>query len=213
VLITAVNVIEAGGTENPTRRSGLLRLEKELARELIPLKVPNELLQEVTLAHVRGALTARITLSEAQAGIYGALHQPEKLGEQERQEVYRWKCSLEDSFAEANRLARPEFQMLFGDAPSDRPLTAAKLIKLFRDQNKLVLDAAAPIYKRLTGNDLDLPSMRKLFVDIPEWQLYLAGWAHGMYHRAIKTIISALIPIRAQSISGVLSICAFAITS
>jgi hypothetical protein len=120
VLITAVNVIEAGGTENPTRRSGLLRLEKELARELIPLKVPNELLQEVTLAHVRGALTARITLSEAQAGIYGALHQPEKLGEQERQEVYRWKCSLEDSFAEANRLARPEFQMLFGDAPSDR---------------------------------------------------------------------------------------------
>jgi hypothetical protein len=75
-----------------------------------------------------------------------------------RQKVYRWKCSLEDSFAGANRLARPGFQMHFGDAPSDRPMTAAKLIKLFRDQDKLVLDAAAPIYMHLTGNDLDLPN-------------------------------------------------------
>ena len=184
VLVTALNVIEAGGTEESARRSGILRLEKELVRNLYPLKTPTEVLQALSLAHIRGERRTTLTISEAESGIYATLCEPEQLGEQERQEVYRWKSSLEDSFAEANRLARPEFQVLFEDTPNDRPRTAAKLIKLFKNENKIVLDA--PIYKRLTGSDLDLPSMQDLFLDIPEWPLYLAGWAHGMYHRAIK---------------------------
>ena len=127
ILITAVNVLEAAGTEDTVRRLGVLRLQKELARGLRPLHVPNELLLEVTLAHTRSSATATITLSEAQAGIYEILQEPEQIGEQERQEVYDWKRSSEDSFAQAHQKARPEFQKIFGDVPQDRPLTADKI--------------------------------------------------------------------------------------
>lgn len=54
VLITALNVIEAAGTEEPVRGLGLLRLERQLAQDRIPLRFPNKLLQEVILAHTGG---------------------------------------------------------------------------------------------------------------------------------------------------------------
>jgi hypothetical protein len=183
VLITSVNVFEAAATEDQARRIGLVRLQKELIGPYRPLLLPNELLRQLTLAHFQGAGDATITISDRHWGIWGGLQEPEHLGEPERQEVYAWKSSLESPFNAAHREARPE---LFRAFPEDKPLSVANLIRLLRDQEQLILNTASPVYERITGVGLDIPGMRTLFRELPEWPLYLGGWAHSLYHRGLK---------------------------
>jgi hypothetical protein len=186
VLITSVNVFEASACEDQTRRIGLIHLQKQLIGDYRPLLVPTELLRQVTLAHFQGAPNATITISDNHWGIWNGLHEPEQLGERERQEVHNWKLSLESPFNEAHREARSEFERVFLVAPQDKPLSVARVIRLLRENEQLILNTASPVYKRITGTGLDLPRMRTLFQDLPEWPLYLAGWAHSLYHRALK---------------------------
>jgi hypothetical protein len=186
VLISSVNVFEACACEDHARRIGLVRLQKQLIDEYRPLLVPNELLRQVTLAHFRGAEDATITISDNHWGIWSGLQEPEQLGELERQEIYDWKASLENPFNAAHRKARPEFDAVFRAFPEDEPLSVAKLIRFLRENEQLILDAVSPAYERITGVGLDIPGMRTLFQELPAWPLYLGGWAHSLYHRALK---------------------------
>jgi hypothetical protein len=186
VLITSVNVFEASACEDQGRRVGLIRLQHQLIGQYRPLLVPNELLRQVTLAHFQGARNATITISDDHWGIWSGLQEPEQLGELERQEVYDWKSSLENPFNAAHRKARPEFDALFRAFPEDKPLSVAKLIRFLRQNEQLVVNTVSPAYERITGIGLDIPRMRTLFQELPAWPLYLAGWAHSLYHRALK---------------------------
>lgn len=185
VLITTINVIEASGCEDAARRTGVLRLQAELSRDLRPLLMPNELLRTVTLAHFRQEKTAEITISDGHSGIWWGLHEPEELGDTEREQVYRWKLALESPFTEAHRKIRPDFEVAYRS--QTKPLSVAKFIKFFRENEQRILDAVNPTYESLTaGSRLDIPGMRTLFEDLPVWPLYLAGWAHSLYHRGLK---------------------------
>jgi hypothetical protein len=186
VLITGLNVAEAAGAKDPQRRTGLLRLERQLVAGLRPLHVPNELLQAVTIAHAKGESRTTITIGDGQQGLWWALEEPESLDESARQESYAWKLALEAPFAGAHREARPHFQRLFEEARNDRPPSASRLIKLFRDQEQIVFDAVAPVWKRLIGKVLSVEGFRDLMKVVPQWPLYLAGWAHAVYNRAIR---------------------------
>ncbi len=162
VLVTGLNVAEVAATEETQRRIGLLRLQRKLIGSLRPLHVPTELLQVVTIAYAERRPTATITIGDRQQGLWWALEEPESLDEEARQETHAWKRALEDPFREAHRLARPEFQRLSFDAAQDRPLSASKLIKLFRGQERIVYDAVAPLWKRLIGTDLLIENLSRL---------------------------------------------------
>jgi hypothetical protein len=183
VVVTSVNVFEASATEDQARRIGLVRLQKELSRGYRPLLVPNELLRQLTLAHFEGAAEATITISDKHWGIWSGLQEPELLSEDERQEVYEWKSSLENPFDESLRAVRPELLRAF---PENALLSVAILIRFLLQNERLILNAVSPVYERITGVGLDIPRMRKLFQEVPAWPLYLAGWAHSLYHRGLK---------------------------
>jgi hypothetical protein len=112
------------------------------------------------------------------------LHEPETLTEEERQEGYEWKKKLEDGFTGANRLARPEMQKLFGIG--DRPRSIGKLIQLLCKNPQSFISTMSSSYQSITGKPISVEEMRELFVTLPEWPLYLAGWAQGMYARALQ---------------------------
>lgn len=186
VLITGLNVTEAAATptEETNRRTGLLRLERKLSGTLRPLHIPNELLQAVTIAYAEGSPTATTTIGARQENLWWALEEPESLDEEARLRALAWKRDLEDPFKEAHQLARPEFQQLF--SREDRPLTASKLIKLFRDQESIAYETVARLWKRIVGMELSIESYRELMALVPQWPLYLAGWVHAMRNRAIR---------------------------
>lgn len=187
VLITTVNVFEAVGCEDSLRRTGLLRLEKQLSRDFLPLLLPNELLRAATITHSNRTANFAITVGDKHTGILQALHEPETLCDADRDEIFRWKRSLEDSFDAALRRARSELAKSFNSFSAVGLFSTARLIRFLRGREELILNTIRPTYRDVIGRDLTTATMRRLFLEIPPWPLYLLGWAHGLYHRAVKS--------------------------
>lgn len=183
VLITALNIIEAAVTENTGRRRSLLALERQLSGNDRPVRIPTEILKHLTIAYVQRLPSADIAIDDSDAQFWWVLHDPEKLDETNRQEAFVWKRELEKSFSESHREARLEVRKLFSPEP---PKSLGQLLQLCCNNPQSFLSTASALYESITGKLLDEIEMRVLFRVIPEWPLYLAGWAQGMYARAVQ---------------------------
>lgn len=183
VVLAGLNVIEAAVTENCDRRVSLLRLQQELAKGERPLRVPTQIIQSLSAAYSRGFATADIAISnEEGAQLWWILHEPEKIDEEVRQEGLIWKAKLEDAFDKVHRTAREAMRKLFSPSPKSFGQTLQFLCR----HPAAFLSTASMLYEESGGTTLTENSMRELFRAVPEWPLYLAGWAQGMYARAIQ---------------------------
>ena len=77
VWITALNVIEAGITEDIGRRLSLLQLQKKLSGHRRPLQIPNRLIRELAVAYTNRRPHGDLSIAEDQDGIWVALNDPE----------------------------------------------------------------------------------------------------------------------------------------
>jgi len=75
-------------------------------------------------------------------------------------------------------------QKLF--AFGDRPRSTGKLIQLLCRNPQSFISTVSSSYQSITNKPLSVEEMRDLFVALPQWPLYLAGWAQGMYARALQ---------------------------
>lgn len=185
--VSALNVIEAVGTEDEVRRRSLIVLLQRLSHGFRPLATPNTLLKIVVKAHARGDDRLNITSPEEEDSIWIALNSPDELDEETRQEVFQWKTSLEGPFIDAHREARPQLQTLFESGQAERPKSVADVIRYFRDNDQTLLESMQDVYQHCTGQPVSLDQARMFLHDIPYWPLYYAGWAHAIYSRAIKS--------------------------
>jgi hypothetical protein len=79
------------------------------------------------------------------------------------------------------------FQVHFDDDPESRPRSVAHLLRTFRNKESGPLyEFVKTLYKKQTGQHLSIDAMWRLFEAAPFWPLYLAGWAHEMFKRAIR---------------------------
>jgi hypothetical protein len=184
VLVTALNIREAVATENTSRRTSLLRLQRRLTKEFRPLRTPIELLKEVTVARIENRTSITITIEENSQGLWWALENPEDISRELQQESYDWKRKLEDEFTQAHRRARLELQKVF--TPANRPATLAKLVRFLRNNPETFQPTVSAVYQRMTNIVLDIDGVLEIFSALPEWPLYMAGWAQGMYARALQ---------------------------
>ena len=186
IYLTALNMIEACGTEDENRRSSLIAFQKRLTGNYRPLAIPNELLQTLAVAHATRDTQPIITINKQQDGIWIALNAPSEVDEQARQEVFGWKSQLEASFTETHRKAREAFQDLFENGKSPRPRTASALIRHYGRNEDFLYEVVGPLYQRSTGLELPRSSLRQFLSDVPPWLQYLLGWAHEVFRRGIR---------------------------
>jgi len=183
VLITVLNIIEAAVTENAERRISLLNLQRQLSTNDRPLRLPPDVLRHLTTAYIRRLVSADIAIDDSDAQFSWILHEPEQLREVDRQEAYTWKRSLERDFSESHQGARPEMRKLFSSKP---PKSLGQLLQFCCKNPETFFPTTLMLYRDITGSPLTETEMLALFKVVPEWPLYLAGWAHGMYARAIQ---------------------------
>ena len=50
----------------------------------------------------------------------------------------------------------------------------------------MFLPTVSAVYQSITGAPLDIQELREVFSSLPEWPLYMAGWAQGLYARALR---------------------------
>jgi hypothetical protein len=184
--VTALNVIEAAGTEDEARRRSLVNLLWELSAGFRPLCRPNTLLRVMAKAHARQDERAIITVPDEEESIWVVLNHPEKLGENERQEVFRWKKSLEDPFKESHRRARPMFQSLLESGEGGRPRTSAEILRLFIKNDQQVVELTQTLYCDATGNQISVDEARLFLKQTPQWVLFYCGWGHAIFARALQ---------------------------
>jgi hypothetical protein len=183
LLITGINVLEVCATSDNSRRASLLRLLGRFSHNR-PLALPTEILQRVNREYTLRGVPMRVTIS-AGPEYAGLLAEPEKAGEL-KEFVDKWKLELEVPFRDSHRRGRYVFDELFGLQPRQRPSNFSTLIRSLCENHEILLDFVAPIYKRSTGKQLTIEGMLSLFRAFPEWPLYLFGWAHSAYNRAMR---------------------------
>jgi hypothetical protein len=185
VLISELNIIEVLTTKSVERRLSLLRLQGQLTRGVMPLLTPTVLLRNLTTALIRGAPTEAITSGRDNPDAWLALQRPEDfLDEDSRQAAYVEKQNIENRFSDAHRRARTELPQFF--PPGERPKSLGQTIRFFCKNPLSFFPTVAVLYEEITKTSLTVDAMRDLFSDLPEWPLFLAGWAQGLYARALQ---------------------------
>jgi hypothetical protein len=186
IHITCVNIAEVVSTPVESRRHSLLLLLKQMSNGTNPLMMPNKLIRRATKAFAKGKSSLTITISREDASFWWLMDDPTSASDVEQREALQWKKSLEQPFIDAHREARPAFQSLFSDA-EPRPRSLAQLLRSFRQQDSAIYDFLKRFYKKETGRYLSRDTMWRMFEILPQWPLYLAGWGHEMFARAIRT--------------------------
>ena len=186
VYVSALNIIEACGTRDPLRRGSLISLQKRLSDTRRPLATPNELLQELAIAHAHHRPDAQISITDKQEGIWITLNDPSQIDDAARQEALEWKHSLEAPFREVHEKARFDFQNLFRKHKLPRLRTASGLIRHYCSSEDLLFQVVGDLYLRTTGSTLVAARIRQFLSEVPQWKLYLLGWAHAVFSRAIR---------------------------
>lgn len=184
VVVTALNIREAVAANDPARRVTLLRLQRRLLNGWRPLRTPIELLGEVSVAHIQNRTSIILTIDDRSQGLWWALEEPEGISAELQQESYEWKKNLEDQFTQAHRRARPQMQKVF--SPMGKPKSLAKLLHVFYHNPKMVLPTVSRVCQSITGSSLDFRDLVEVFSVLPEWPLYMAGWAQVLYARALQ---------------------------
>jgi hypothetical protein len=185
--ISCVNIAEAVSTSDEPRRHSLLLLLRQMSNGTNPLKMPNKLIRRATKAFARGKLSLTVTITDEDSAFWWLMDDPTSANGIRQVEALRWKESLERPFIEAHREARPAFQSLFNDPTTPPPRSVAQLLRSFRQQDGAIYEFLKRFYKKETGRYLSRDTMWRMFDVLPMWPLYLAGWGHEMFARAIRT--------------------------
>jgi len=185
-LITSIAIAEVIATPGEDRRWALLSLMKRMSDGTRPLAMPNTLLWRATREFGKANTKITVTITERDAAFWHILENPQTAGDSERLKALEWKDSLERSFSEAHARARGAFQNLFSQDPTSRPRNVAALFRYFRTHDQEIYSFVAKSYRRETGKTLARGALWQLFKRVPNWPIYLAGWGHEMFARAIS---------------------------
>jgi predicted nucleic acid-binding protein len=187
IHVTCVNIAEVVSTSGESRRHALLLLLKQMSNGTNPLQMPNKLIRRATKAFAKGKLSLTVTITDEDSTFWWLMDDPASANGIRQVEALRWKESLERPFIDAHREARPAFQSLFNDPTTPPPRSVAQLLRSFRQQDGAIYEFLKRFYKKETGRYLSRDTMWRMFDVLPMWPLYLAGWGHEMFARAIRT--------------------------
>jgi hypothetical protein len=186
VLLSSLNIVEVVANSDEERRRSLLACLRSLSDGTLPLAMPNKLVRRATRAFAKGKMTLTATIKQEEAPTWWFLNDSTLAGSQEQQEALLWKKNLEDEFLAAHRSARDEFQELLAQAPASRPRSPGQFIKSFRTNSDALYTVVSDIFKKETRQRLSRDAMWQLFKRAPQWPLFLAGWGHEIFARALQ---------------------------
>jgi hypothetical protein len=183
VFVSALNVIEAGGTLDVARRRSLLQLLNQLTRGMRPLEIPPALARRAVEAYCRRAESLNWSVEEEGDAYWQVLQDPSLFDEEMRTTLNGRRFVLEEEFNALHARARPNFQALFTVGPP--PRRPSGLLRAYSESDQFLLDAVRPLYEPIRGTSLEAAEARELLRTVPEVAGFLLGWGHSVHQRAI----------------------------
>lgn len=186
VWITAVNVLEASLCSEKSYREALLMRLRALSNGVAPLDSPARLLKKEARAHAAGDDELTVTVSDETIGLDAVVRDPNVLTEELRQEMWLEKKGIEKAFRAVHQESRPGLQGLAGNEEMEGFRTAASFLRSHIADEGFVGDVVNDLYEKVVGTRLPLDAVRPFLDDCPSWGLYLLGWGHASYSRAVS---------------------------
>lgn len=190
--ISAYNVFEAAKNKDIARRHGLVGMMGRLAENRPPLIPPNMLVRAVARAYAEAGPTGeprprfKVDNDPELENIWAALHEPELLDDEIRNETLAWAAKWEADYDAIAAGARERFQTVFNSAPSERPRTAAGTLRGFmRNKDQIFSALVAPISEQETGRVLSRDEYERV-IEEPAWALYFGGYGYALHQRSVK---------------------------
>lgn len=185
VVPTALAIAEIAATENHDRRLALLRLIKDVGRDIRPLATPNQLIIAACQGFARRDRALTLNASDDAGGAWIALNEPELIDSTAQKVALEFNRDREDVLRQFCQNLRSALEPQFKNGV-ERPRSMGALIRGYAKDDDLLYDAVNRIYERAVGNPLDRGELRSLLNSLPYWPMFLAGYACAIYQRSVK---------------------------
>src|SRR5262249_6293720 len=79
-----------------------------------------------------------------------------------------------------------DFQDLFRENKVARLRTAADLIRHYCGSEDFLFQVIGDLHQKTTATTVRHDQIKQFLTEVPHWTLYCLGWAHAIFHRAIR---------------------------
>jgi hypothetical protein len=163
---------------------------RRLANGKRPLDRPNTILLTYADAHAARVSSAPVNEDENLKGLWIALNEPNLLDQVTREEVLVWAEEREDAFSKIVAEDRCLFQLLFRQAPNERPNTTAATLRAYLNAKEEYRSLISDIYKDQTKQ---LLTDSEFEVTFPRFHRHLHTWENpeigGQHEHEDTTIV------------------------
>jgi hypothetical protein len=185
ILPTSVAISELAAIENPERRIAILSLLKTVGKDNRPLTTPNQIIIMACQAYARRAPMLTLNGGKDAEGAWIALNKPELVDVAAQRIALQFNNEQENVFRSWNEGLRDVLKPAFENGV-ERPRSMGALIRHYARNDDYLYGVVNPIYERAVGAPLARPELRPLLNSLPHWQMFLMGYACGIYQRAVK---------------------------
>lgn len=192
VYISVFTVAELASTSDKYRRTGLLKIAKDITGNYRPAAMPGELLKRSLEAINDFAPDMDNSMGTEWDGLWIGLNDPTLIDEESYHEIIEWKAQQEAWYHQIHERGRPLMQETIKKLPLEERATLmssfAKLIRYYRPDRDFLNDFVANMAYR-SGTEIHITRVltERIIKHSEHWRFFLAGMAYSMYGRAIRS--------------------------
>lgn len=185
ILPTCIAITEVAAIEDTAKRTGILRLMKELGRDHRPIASPNQLMIMACEGYAKRAKMLTLNAGSDAEGAWIALNKPDLIDEAAQRIALDFNAEREAVFRTFNEGLRDSLQSIF-IAGTARPRSIGSLIRHYARDEEFLYVVVNPMYQRAVGESLPRGELRPLLGSLYQWPLFLMGYACAIYQRAVQ---------------------------
>lgn len=182
VLPTVVAVSEIAATPEDERRHQLLRLLKEIGQNNVPLAAPNKMIIRLCVAYRERDPSPTLNDGEEERAAWSVLNRPEQVNAMLAEVARNYHEEQEATFRVVYEEMRKQLEP--AARSGERPRNVKELIQ--RIEGRAVFAFVNAIYNRATGHDLPETELQRLLNTVPQWPMFLLGYACALYQRSVQ---------------------------
>jgi hypothetical protein len=185
ILPTNLSISELAATPDPVRRQALLSLLKTLGGETRPLLSPNQIIIQACQSYARRDRSITLNRGDEVRGGWIALVDPAQIDAEGQRLAREHNEEQEARFREMHERMRNDLQPAFREELA-RPRTLSALVRIYNNSENLLYGVVNSIYERGVGRPLRRGELRPLLGSIPQWHMFLIGYACAVFQRAVR---------------------------
>lgn len=186
------NIAELGSESDEMRRTGLIKLVKNISQKYRPLAMPADLLKRSIEGVKVWAMDMDHSISPEWDGVWVALNDPQSIDERAYQEILSWKKKQEEWFQNMHSRGRSAMQEAVNNLPQNDSSAFKSsflgMLNFYPLDGQFVKNVVSDLVSRSGANvQIDSELVERILKHSEHWRFFLKSMAYGLYVRSVKS--------------------------